>query len=158
MTLSLVGNIPRRTAKFFFVPMLKRMFTSQIRCSHGEHDVHQVNIAISFKKNSSIPKCDIIFHYSSSRIQEVTLANHNKFSILHFLPPPIFWAIKFKIKETGRAKWQKKVKLKSCLPPPAEAVTIYFSQIIKNKEVQEVMCMNFFIPPLIIVTIHTLVN
>ena len=34
--------------KNFFVPMLKRMFTSQIRCSHGEHDVHQVNIAISF--------------------------------------------------------------------------------------------------------------
>ena len=47
LTLSLVGNIPRQSRKIFFVPMLKRMFTSQIRCSHGEHDVHQVNIAIS---------------------------------------------------------------------------------------------------------------
>ena len=44
------------------------------------------------------------------------------------------------MKETGRAKWQKK----ACLPPPAEAVTIYFSQVIKNKAVQEMLCMNFF--------------
>ena len=65
-----------------------------------------------------------------------SLANHNKFSILHFLPPLIFWAIKFKIKETGRAKWQKKVKLKSCLPPLAQADTIYFSWFMKNKEVK----------------------
>ena len=64
---------------------------------------------------------------STTCTETVSKANHNKFSILHFLPPLTFWAIKFKIKETGRAKWQKKVKLKSCLPPLAQADTIYFS-------------------------------
>ena len=54
-------------------------------------------------------------------------ANHNKFTILHFLPPLTLWAVKIKIKETGRAKRQKKVKLKSYLPPPAQADTTYFS-------------------------------
>ena len=42
--------------------------------------------------------------------------NHNKFAVLHFLPP-----LKFPIKETGLANWQKKVKLKSCLPSIAQA-------------------------------------
>ena len=47
---------------------------------------------------------------------------------------PILWAIKFKIKETGRAKWQKRVKLKSCLPPLTQAdsdtilISIYHKQ------------------------------
>ena len=54
-------------------------------------------------------------------------ANHNIYSILHFLPPLSVWAIKFKIKETRRAKWHKKVKLKSCLPPLAQADTTCFS-------------------------------
>ena len=54
-------------------------------------------------------------------------ANHNKFSILNFLPPLIFWAIKLNIMETA-GKLAEKVKLKTCLPPIAQANTItYFS-------------------------------
>ena len=47
--------------------------------------------------------------------------------------------------EIGTGDWSSDV----CSSDLAEAVTIYFSRIIKNKEVQEVMCMNSFIPPLI---------
>ena len=61
------------------------------------------------------------------RANTCTKAKHNKFSILHFRPPP------FEIKETGWAKWQKMGKLKSCLPPPAQAVTIFFLELSGTK-------------------------
>ena len=56
-------------------------------------------------------------------------ANHNKFSILNFLPPLIFWAIKLNIMETA-SKLAEKVKLKSCLPPLAQANTIIICFLI----------------------------
>ena len=52
----------------------------------------------------------------------------------------------YKIKETGRAKLQKKVKFKSCLPLLAQAETIlYFSGIIEEVEVKDMLNRTFFI-------------